>query len=193
MNLLLDYDIVVLQEIKTAFVFSLPGFICIHSAIIPGEEARGGVAVLFKNSVWQHVETVKTLKDQVWFTLRSAPGLGFGGCYLTPIDSSYFSNDRFATIQEQSIDTSKEVVIIRDLNACLPDMSCFSKASINVNYTANPDTIENAHGKEILSICKDFLLVPVNHMCYKDVTCDGGLTYRQKDQWVSQIDWALIS
>ncbi len=47
--------------------------------------------------------------------------------------------------------------------------------------------------KEIVSICKDFLLVPVNHMCYKDVTCDGGITYRQKDQLVSQIDWALIS
>ncbi len=30
-------------------------------------------------------------------------------------------------------------------------------------------------------------------MCDKDVTCDGGLTYRQKDQWVTQIDWALIS
>ncbi len=28
MNLLLDYNIVVLQEIETAFVFSLPGFIC---------------------------------------------------------------------------------------------------------------------------------------------------------------------
>ncbi len=38
------------------------------------------------------------------------------------------------------MDTSKEVVIIRDLNARMPDMSCFSKASINVNYTANPDT-----------------------------------------------------
>ncbi len=96
---MLDYDIVVLQEIKTAFVFSLPGFICIRSAIIPGEEAGGGVVVLSKNSVWQHVETVKTLKDQVWFTLRSAPDLVFGGCYLTPIDSPYFSNDLFATIQ----------------------------------------------------------------------------------------------
>ncbi len=149
--------------------------------------------MLFKNSVWQHVETVKTLKDQMWFTLRSAPGLAFGEYYLTPIDSTFFSNDLFATIQEQCTDISKEVVIIGDLNAHMPDMSCFSKASIKVNYTANPENIENAHGKEILSICKDFLLVPVNHMCYKDVTCDGGLTYIQKDEWVSQIDWALIS
>ncbi len=43
----------------------------------------------------------------------------------------------------------------------------FSKASINMIYTANPTTIEIAHGKEILSICKDFILLPVNRMCYK--------------------------
>ncbi len=71
----------------------------------------------------------------------------------------------------------------------------FKPASINVNYIANPNTIENAYGKEILSICKDFLLVPVKicELHYKDVTCDCGLTNRQKDQWVFQIDWDIKS
>ncbi len=62
--------------------------------------------VLFKHSVWQHVETVKTQKYPVQFTLRSAPGLVFGGCYITPKDRLFFSNDLFASIQEQCIDTS---------------------------------------------------------------------------------------
>ncbi len=71
------------------------------------------------------------------------------------------------------------------------DLSKFQKNNKAFKYTENPDTTVNSHGHEIISICEDNNLVPVNHLCTGDVKCEGSLTYRQKDKRISQIDCAL--
>ena len=56
------FDIVVLCELKCDYPFSIAGFKCIRSSSIPGEELRGGVAVLFKHHVWDKVYKVKKIQ-----------------------------------------------------------------------------------------------------------------------------------
>ncbi len=51
-NLFQQYDIVCLSELKTSYPFSVSGFMCVRSAVIPGEELWGGVSVLFKLKIW---------------------------------------------------------------------------------------------------------------------------------------------
>ena len=68
-SFLKDFDIVILSELKCDYPFSLPGFKTLRSSIIPGEESRGGVAILFKYSIWKYVHSVAQYIDQIWFTL----------------------------------------------------------------------------------------------------------------------------
>ena len=42
-NLLLDFDVIFLLELKIAYPFSVPGFSCIRSLIVKGEELQLGV------------------------------------------------------------------------------------------------------------------------------------------------------
>ena len=62
-ELLTQYDIMYLSEIKCDYPFSMPGYRCIRSRVIPHEEKRGGVAVLFKECIWNSVHDIVTDKD----------------------------------------------------------------------------------------------------------------------------------
>ena len=52
------------------------------SRIIPNESKRGGVAVLFKNKIFEDVYNVVPLKDQLWFSVSTEPGIRFGVVYI---------------------------------------------------------------------------------------------------------------
>ena len=192
-QLCINYDIVCLSELKCAYPFSLPGFKCIRSRIVPGEELRGGVAVMFKDCLWNEVYDVTTLRDQVWFKLRSSPTFSFAAVYITPRDSPYFSPESFANIYEHCAQSNLKYVILGDMNSRIPDLKQFTLVSMNVSYTENPDTALNAHGTDLIKLCKDCSMRPVNHCVYNDSVFDGGLTFKQKDRWISQLDWAIVS
>ena len=100
-KLFVKYDIVCLCELKTSYVFSFPGYKCVRNRIVPGEENRGGVAILFSTKLWKHVHCISTYKDQVWFKLMSTPGIKYGCIYIAPRDSSYFNQESYAYIAEQ--------------------------------------------------------------------------------------------
>ena len=72
-----------------------------RNRIVPGEENRGGVAILFSTKLWKHVHCISTYKDQVWFKLMSTPGIKYGCIYTAPRDSSYFNQESYAYIAEQ--------------------------------------------------------------------------------------------
>jgi exonuclease III len=44
-NLIKNYDIITLSEIKTNYPFTIPGYNTIRSGSYPGEDLRGGVAI----------------------------------------------------------------------------------------------------------------------------------------------------
>jgi hypothetical protein len=80
-----------------------------------------------------------------------------------------------------------------DINARIPDLSTFDEPVLGVNYRPNPDNGSNSHGHELVSICKNMDLLPLNCLDIGELHFDGGLTYRQGPQWKSQIDWILCS
>ena len=85
------------------------------------------------------------------------------------------------------------IVLLGDLNARLGDLNKVVNCSGGITYTLNPDTTVNTHGKEIISLCNGYNLLPVNHLKIGNLVCDGNFTFRQKKNWISHIDWCLCS
>ena len=185
------YDIVFMSEIKHTYPLSIPGFHYIRSRVVTGEEHRGGVGILFKHYLWPEVHDVDINHDQVWFRLQSVPDTAFGAVYISPRDSPYYQPQAFATIQEHC--NCENLFILGDFNARLGSLNKFSNPFMNMDYSPNPDEIVNANGRELLSLCDTNCLIPVNHLQLNQTICEGGLTFRKKQRWISQLDWAICS
>ena len=118
------HDIVVLSEIHRATVKHAPGFIPIV-ANNPSPNNRGGLVVLFKYSVYPEVFDIdKSVPEQVWFRLRSVPGVQFCGAYIAPSDTLYFNENSFAELQARSCSRDRSTIICGDLNARCGDKVC---------------------------------------------------------------------
>ena len=148
--------------------------------------------MFIRNNLWPEITNMECEHDQVWFGIASVPQTNFGFVYIPPRDSPYFTLKSFATIQEHSVNGC-ETVLIGDLNCRLGTLETFVNRDQCINYTDNPDRTLNLNGKDITSICKTNNLLPVNHLMTESTQCDGGLTYRKKDRWISQVDWAFCS
>ena len=188
-----NFDIVCLNEIKSSYPVTIPGFRSIRSNVIANEALRGGVAVLFKQNIWDLVYNITLSKDQVWFSLYCVPDFRFGAVYIPPRDSLYFSVELLSHIQEQLTEPFTKVVIIGDMNARMPNVETTASKKCGVSHTANPDTVSNANGKDIHALCESLDLVIINHMVYNARIMDGGFTYKKGRREVSQLDWALCT
>lgn len=193
LELLCEYDIVMLCEIKCNYPFSVPGYRCLRSRVVPGEDTRGGVAVLFRSQLWNEVYGVVVQKDQVWFRLKSSPGCTFGAVYIAPRDSLYFSQESLTMIAEKCSSVDDHVFVFGDLNSRMGDLSVFESNDLEIRYTTNPDNRINANGRSVVSLCKHCGLVPLNHIVCGNLCCEGNFTYRQGTTWISQLDWILCS
>ena len=60
-------------------------------------------------------------------------------------------------------------------------------------YDNNADTSENAHGRNMINMCKNLDLYPVNHLNFKGRRFKGAKTYRKGETWISQLDWLFCS
>ena len=188
-----QYDIVCLSELKTTYSFTVPGFRSVRSSIIPGEELRGGVAVLFSCSIWQYVFDVQREHDQVWFKLRNTPDFVYGAVYIAPRDSPFFSLNSFALIQTRCLANNCKTVVLGDINARMSNLDLFRDEPDGIDYTINPDTNSNANGGHMIDVCRTCCLTPVNHLVCGGRAFPGNLTFRQRSTWVSQLDWAFVS
>ena len=161
----------------------------VRSLVIEGEEHRGGVAVLYKHSIARFVHHLEMYVDQVWFQISLIPNTWFGACYIAPRDSPFFSHASFSRIQEYC--AKGPLILMGDLNARMPNLNIFE--SDTVHYSENPDRGSNANGTDIISLCENFALVPINHRRTPSRTYEGGFTFRQGQTWISQLDWVLCS
>ena len=100
-EMLYEYDIISLNEVKTPLRVSLPGY-GEYKSNVRGSSDRGGTVLLVKNHINQFVTNVDlTVEDQIWLQLKFAPRCLFGFCYIPPSDSQYYSHESFACIQEK--------------------------------------------------------------------------------------------
>lgn len=186
------FDIIMLSEIKCTYPFALPGYQCIRSSVIEGEEGRGGVAVLFKNAISTYVYAVEKHKDLISFKLKHAPALTVVAVYLPPRDSPYFSFTTLSLINEICKRDANNVLIIGDLNARM-NTEQFQLPGRGITYEPNDDQQTNLNGNDVASLLKDNDLHPLNHLCYRGRQLEGALTFRKRDRWISQLDWAAVS
>ena len=193
MDLFRDYDVICLSEVKCTYPFALQGFYCIRSLHVPGEENRGGTAVLVRNYLWPKVYDVQCLRDQVWFRLDNIKDLLFGAIYIPPRDSPYFSLDSFSCIHEMARKCDGKVLMMGDFNARMDNLSVFNDPKQSISYTQNSDNGTNQNGKDLADLCVACQLKPINHMTYKGKMFDGNLTFKRRSTWISQLDWAITS
>ncbi len=118
-DLILIYDVVSLDEVKTALRVSLPGYVAYRSES-SGSAQRGGTMVFSKNDLSSSVFEVGTsIQDQVWLRLRDVADTVFGFVYVPPRDSPYFTHISFSAMQEKMLsqETGTKYCILGDLNA----------------------------------------------------------------------------
>ena len=185
------HDIVVLGEIKVAKLPHVPGFVPIIAKSV--NSRRGGLAILVKSYLYPDIYHVdKTVNDQIWFSLSSAPHIRFCGAYITPSTSTYFSEDEMANLQAKTIDDETMIVIVGDLNSRIG--AKVHNLISNDSWQYNPvDLGENENGKKLFSICKDNDLVIANNLKTEAVTLTSSPTYRMRSKWVSELDLCIIS
>ena len=117
-SVLLNYDIISLNEVKTSLPVSFPGYVSFKSEV-RGSAERGGTVILVKDYLSKYVTDLDINKeDQIWVQFRCVQKCLFGSCCIPPPDSEYYSRDSFASIQEK-LKTSEcnEFCITGDLNA----------------------------------------------------------------------------
>ena len=188
-----QFHVVCISELKTTFPFGVPGFVCIRSLELSGEEHRGGVAVLFRSDLWHEVQEVIREQDQIWFKLYSTPGFRFCAVYNAPSDSPYYDPRILSLVQSHAKSSSDNIVVLGDINARISDLSQLDDPCSGISYHKNIDPGSNSNGKSVINVCLACDIKPLNHLQYKTQSFEGNLTYKKGGKWTSQLDWCLVS
>ena len=128
------------------------------------------------------------------FRLDFIPERMFGGVYIQPESSKYYSDKMFTDV-DQMLSKCREngytPFIGGDFNSRLGDLN---KLTPNTwKYEDNCDRITNKHGRTLMSdICKKNKVYPINHLKHKGVVFHGDHTYI-KNEKKSQIDYAITN
>ncbi len=97
-QLLYEYDIISIDEVKTPLPVMLSGCKSYKSGVV-GSGARGGTVILVKNWMSEAVFDVDiSIGDQVWMQISNIPGVLFGFYYIPPSDSQYYSLSAFSSM-----------------------------------------------------------------------------------------------
>ena len=79
---------------------------------------------------------------------------------------------------------------MEDLNARMNSLKdTFEDPRRQISYQAKVDPGTQAHGQDLIVLMKKNELKPLNHMRYKEKRFRGGLTFRKRNNWISQLYW----
>ena len=185
------YDVIWILETKQIQSISVPGFIVFYKAY-KGATHRGGVLLLIKNNLQKLLKNVNlTLESQIWFELSCYPNTRFGGIYIPPTDSLYYDQNIIANMCAQINDIEK-VVILGDFNARVGKPDMLNTQGEKLEYADICDMTQNAPGKSLINLCKEYSLVVANHVCYGNKNLGGNLSYRKGNNWISELDLCLV-
>ena len=175
LNIIKEYDMIGLNEIKTPLPISCPGYRSITSRDSKNPD-RGGTCVLIKSQLSSQVIEIDISKpDQVWLKLKCLPGIIFGFLYIPPHDSPYFNEASFSYIQEKLKEEStvNSCIIIGDLNTRMgervKDLPFYLDLP-DLSYPTIPDPVinPNTNGNLLYSICSEDKLIIVNNARVKN-------------------------
>ncbi len=189
-----------LVETKDPQPISVPGFISYCAKTSQENSHRGGVCALVKNSHADSIMSADTgSTDQIWIRFTYNPKVVIGSCYIPPRDSPYFTMDTIADIQSRILSSGDKYIIIGDINSRFGPALGEADLRIdnNIPFTRLPsiDTVQhaNANARDIIRLCLSCQLVPINNCVIDGNLLQSNLTFRQRDTWVSELDWCLAS
>ncbi len=199
-SMLINYDIICLNEVKTNLPVFFPGYTSYVSCDIENYN-RGGTCVFVKNSLNSYVFDVdNNTVDQVWFKLKCVPEVLFGACYIPPSDSEYFNYANLSKIQER-------LKINRCNNGCfiIGDMNCRLGQSVKefsgaLGYRAysypvvtDPIPTSNDNATAMLGVCVEEKLLVVNNLRTSNEHFMRKKTFRRGGEWISELDTCFVS
>ena len=145
--------------------------------------------MFIKNNLMNYVEGVeKKFNDTVIVYMSS--NIAVYGTYIAPRNSTYF-DDQFDILDTHTVNSKEDGrkwIICGDLNSrmgCLKELNGFA-------YTDNIDTEINQHGRQLLNICRENRLVPLNMLKHGRTQFPSDFTFK-KGNVKSQNDWILVS
>ena len=136
----------------------------------------------------------RSYENVISFELVCIPNTIFIGCYITPDDSSYYDSAIFGYIQGIiKNDESKTYIILGDLNSRVGNPGPCLDSNGVLEYIGCEDRIVNGNGKKILQLCRDENLAVVNNLKYGEKHFKSYLSFRRRQQWISEPDLLIIS
>ena len=187
------YSIIILTEIKTSIKIATTGFEIYQNSAKAGH--RGGIALLVKPCFIQFIKNMdRSYENVISFEMVFIPNIIFIGCYITPDDSPYYDFAIFGYIQGIiKRDESKTYIIFGDLNSRVGDPGLCLEGGNVFQYAECEDKIVNNNGNNILQLCKDEKLAVVNNMKYGEKIFKSNLSFRKRQQWISEPDLLIMS
>ena len=147
-----SYDIVCLVESKLGSLdsFDIQNFRILH--LINRKQAKsrsGGIAVLVKDTIFEHVKILKSTSENVlWFTVNSSllhDSVLFGAVYIPPESSSYSNISIFDSIENDILtlnsENSHKICLIGDFNAHTSNAEDFIYINEYICDTFNLDDV----------------------------------------------------
>ena len=202
--LLRNYDVIGLNEVKTDERVTLPGYVCYRKSKST-DGHRGGTVVFVKRFLQPFVMCVDfEMNDQVWIKLSLMSTVLFGFIYVPPADSHYFNPSSFSYIQEKIVSGEEEncsVLLMGDMNTrfgssvrniidglpiCCPEQYTYPVIPDRVNST-------NENASIMSTVCVEQNLIVINNLKFNDMYYASNLTYRKRNDWVSELDVCIVS
>ena len=200
-SLLLWYDVIGLNEVKTKAKVSLPGYVSYKSDNCGHN--RGGTVVLIRRRLTDSIVSIDTtMKDQVWILLSVLYNIIIGFCYIPSSDSQYFDPYSFSFIQEKlrkSEEKGLKTIVLGDMN------SRFGISVRNIpvragnpncdlyNYPVIPDLVNrpSSNADILADICVDHKLLIGNNLRYMNKYYKSTLTYKAGNEWGVRVGYLL--
>ena len=183
------FDVIWLSELKTELNAHLPGFKAFRNT--KRYKTHGGICLYIKYSLVTQINVMRFDGDDgVWVSFFCTPNIIFGGVYVPPDTSPYFNVTLFSTINNRMKELGKPCVLFGDFNAKIADKNTMvTDTSMGYPVQRTPG---NHSGNILHEICHDNKLIVLNNLITPSRTFSGGYTYRQRNQWKSEIDLCIL-
>ena len=145
-DLLQDYSLVFLSEIKTTATISCTGFTVFKHPAKQGH--RGGVALLLKPWLARFLRKIdKSYENILVCEFDLMPNIVFVGCYISPSDSPYYDSAVFGHLQGlMKEDEGKKFIIMGDLNSRIGFPPKYKRGDTEFDYVGCEDNSVNING-----------------------------------------------
>lgn len=193
-SLFQENDIIFISESKCISA-NFPGFFSIGPIGDFKYAHHGGVMFLIRNHLKKLIHKVNISKNMIYFSLKHMPDVIVCGCYLVPDSSKYYTLSAFALLQELASQNDKYILLFGDLNSRFGTRLNEIALNDHYEYINMNDTCSNlnSNAQMLKSIIRDNKLVVVNNLKYGRHVFNGNLTFRRSGNWVSEIDWLIVS